>query len=114
MFDGRLNKKSGILVINLPSIDNGKVWAALGGEEKSIVYPDLKSWQRCSGNAEFEEKFPYMPPRIIENLVSGARISVVGWERLTVRRLSYLLDATFSQRSSCQYDMRTPLRRRNS
>ena len=114
MFDGRVNKKSGILVINLPSIDNGNAWAALGGEEKSIVYPDCKSWQRWSGRAEFEEKFPYMPSRIIDSLVSGGTISVVGWERLTVRRLSFLLDATFSQRSTCQYDLRAPLRRRNS
>ena len=114
MFDGRLNKKSGILVINLPNIDNGNVWSALGGEEKSIVSPDLKSWERWSAKAEFEEKFPYMPTRIVENLVSRATISVVGWKRLTVTRLSFLLDATFSQRSGCQYDLRTPLRRRNS
>ena len=114
MFDGRLNKKSGILVINLPRVDNDNVWAALGGKEKSIVYPDLKSWERWSAKAEFEEKFPYMPSRIVENLVSGATISVVGWKGLTVPRLSFLLDATFSQRSSCQYDLRTPPRRRNS
>ena len=114
MFDGRVNKKSGILVINLPTIDNGNVWAALGGEEKSIVYPDFNRWERWSTKAVFDHKFPYMPSRIVENLVSGATISVVGWNRLTVTRLGFLVDATFSQRARCQYDLRTPLRRRNS
>ena len=114
MFDGRINKKSGILVINLPTIDNNNAWAALGGEEKAIVYPDLTVWNVWSTKAVFEEKFPYMPSRIVENLVSGAAISVVGWNRLTAERLRFLVDKTFSQRAQCQYDLRTPLRRRNS
>ena len=114
MFDGQKNKKSGILAINLPSIDNGNVWAAFGAEEKLTVHPNIGGWAHWSGIGEFQEKFPYMPSRIIENLVSGARISVVGWQKLTVQRLTYLLDVTFSQRSSCVYDLRTPMRRRNS
>lgn len=114
MFDGRVNKKSGILVVNLPSIDNGNVWSAHGAEEKSVIFPDFESWECWSTTAQFEEKFPYMPSRIVENLVSGAKISVVGWDRLTVRGLTYLLDATFSQRSTCRYYLGTPLRRRNS
>ncbi len=35
MIDGQVNKKSGILVINLPSVDNGMVWAPHGEKEKS-------------------------------------------------------------------------------
>lgn len=114
MFDGQVNKKSGILVINLPTICYGNAWAALGGEEKSIVYPEFNHWERWSTKAEFEEKFPYMPSRLVENLVSGANISVVGWNRLTATRLRFLVDATFAQRGHCQYNLRTPLRRRNS
>lgn len=114
MFDGQLNKKSGVLVVTLPTIDNGNVWAAHGAAEKSIVYSDLNNWQLWSGKTVFEEKFPYMPSRIIDNLVSGAKISVVGWERLNVQWLHFLLDATFTQRGNCDYDLRTPMRRKNS
>ena len=80
MFDGRVSKKSGILVVNLPMIDNGCAWAPYGAEEKSIVHPDASDWQRWEGRAAFAVKFPYMPSRIIDNLVSGAKISVVGWK----------------------------------
>ena len=114
MFDGRVNKKSGVLVINLPTIDNGNVWAAHGPEEKAIVHPGWGNWQHWIRRAEFEKKFPYMPSRIIDNLVCGATISVVGWERLNVQRLQFLVDATFAHRGSCKYDLSAPLRRRNS
>lgn len=114
MFDGRVNKKSGILVINLPTIENGNAWAALGREEKSVVYPDVNHWEHWATTTVFEEKFPYMPSRLVENLVSGATISVIEWNRLTATRLRFLVDATFFRRVHCNYNLRTPLRRRNS
>ena len=114
MFDGPINKKSGVLVINLPSKNNDNAWSAHGADEKAIVYPGWGNWQIWSRRAEFEEKFPYMPSRIIDNLVSGAKISVVEWERLDVQRLRFLVDVTFAHRGSCEYDLRAPMRRRNS
>lgn len=114
MFDGPINKKSGVLVINLPTINNAYAWAPHGDDEKAIVYPDLSNWRNWIHRAEFQEKFPYMPSRIIDNLVGGARISVVAWERLNVERLKFLVDATFAHRASCQYDLSAAMRRRNS
>ncbi len=114
MFDGPINKKSGVLVINLPTINNAYAWAAHGSDEKAIVYPGWSNWRNWIDRAEFEEKFPHMPSRIIDNLVGGARISVVAWERLNVERLKFLVDATFAHRASCQYDLSAPMRRRNS
>ena len=114
MFDGPINKKSGVLVINLPTINNAYAWAAHGSDEKAIVYPGWSNWRNWIDRAEFEEKFPYMPSRIIDNLVGGARISVVAWERLNVERLKFLVDATFAHRASCQYDLSAAMRRRNS
>ena len=114
MIDGRVNKRSGILVVNLPAIDNGKVWAAHGAEEKRVVYPSEANWQHCSGRQEFEEKFPYMPSRITDSLVKGVKISVTRWEVLTSERLRFLIDAAFANRRSCDYDLSAPMRRRNT
>lgn len=114
MFDGTVNKKSGVLVVNLPAVDNGSVWAAHGEREKNIVFPDLNSWQSYSNKVDIESMFPHMPSRITDNLVSGAKISVVGWERLNSLRLSFLVDTTFLDRENCNYDLRAPMKRRNS
>ena len=114
MVDGQLNKKSGILVINLPTVDNGSSWAAHGASEKATVYPDCRNWQQWSRRTEFEAAFPYMPSRIVDSLVSGAKISVVGWDRLNVQRLKLLVDGAFADRASCEYDLSAPMRRKNS
>ena len=118
MFDGLRNKKSGVLVINLPSIDNGSVFVAHGDEAKRVIYPKRGLWQDWTVRATFMEQFPYMPSRITDNLVSGATISVAGWNDLTPaqtpERLKYLVDITFFQRPNCKYDLSTPMRRNNS
>ena len=114
MIDGRVNKRSGILVVNLPTIDNKHAWAPHGAEEKRVVYPDKTNWQYWSGRGVFEEKFPSMPSRITDSLVKGVKISVTQWGRLTPERLRFLIDAAFANRRSCDYDLGAPMRRRNT
>lgn len=93
MVDGEVNKKSGILVINLPTIGNGSVLAGHGEEEKAVLYPEGWTWHACSGRTELEGRFPYMPSRIIDSLVNGAKISVTRWDVLDVGKLRFLVDA---------------------
>ena len=114
MFNGEVNKKSGILVVNLPSIDNGNGWAAHGASEKATVFPDCENWMHLSARTDFEAAYPHMPARIVDSLVVGAKISVVGWKRLTAARLKFLVDVTFAHRASCEYDLSEPMRRKNS
>ena len=114
MFDGRVNKRSGILVVNLPTIDSGNAWAPHGPEEKRVVYPRVTNWQHWSGRMEFERRFPYMPSRITDSLVRGVKISVTQWAALTQESLRFLIDAAFAIRRSCDYDLSVPMRRRNS
>ena len=114
MIDSELNKRSGILVINLPSTDNGSIFAAHGEEEQRVVYAHKRNWQFLSTRSEFESQFPYMPSRITDSLVKGAAISVTRWIDLTPNRLGFLIDATFASRRSCDYDLSVPLRRRNT
>jgi hypothetical protein len=113
MHDGRVNKKSGILVINLPGMSDLGHTAHDG--EKQAVYPDVTSWTTFDTRREFEDRYPEMPDRIVDNLIEPkARISVLPWSRVDVDTLRFLIDATFSARTSCQYDLSRPLRRANS
>ena len=115
MFDGTRNKKSGILVINLPSVACSDFYAAHGIGEKRLIYPDISSWTSIGARAEQERRFPHLPERIIDNLVApNARISVVPWERLSADKLKFLIDAAFDGRSGCEYDLRRPMMRRNA
>lgn len=115
MFDGKMNKKSGILVINLPTVKYSYFNSVFGDEEKRLIYPDIGSWTNIGSRSEQAKRFPHLPERIIDNLVAPkARISVVPWGRLTSERLKFLVDATFKGRSVCEYDLSRPMRRRNA
>ena len=74
MFDGVKNKRSGILVIMLPSVDTNHVHAVHDGE-KAAVYPNITNWRSIDG-AVYNNRYPTMPERIVDN---KAHVSVIGW-----------------------------------
>ena len=43
MYDGRINKKSGVVAIDLPTTNSELVTAPHGQQEKNL-YPDIMSW----------------------------------------------------------------------
>ena len=108
------NPKMGIIVINLPTISqNVKVSCE---EEKEIVVP-YSNWVRLTTRDEYEKNFPYLPKRILDNLVYGAEITIV--DRNTVydgnyEKLMTLIDNAFKRRKTVEYDCSEPLRKRNS
>ena len=114
MYDGTANKKSGILVINLP----GTSWSfnAPREDEKQIVYPETRSWTSVRTRQEYQGRYPYMPERIIDNLLlPGAQISIAPWKKsIDGGNLRFLIDAAFRDRDNCKYDLRRPMRRANS
>ncbi len=116
MFDGTINKKSGILVINLPTT-NCTYYTARHEGEKERLYPLITDWITIDNRNEYESRYPYMPDRIIDSLLkSDAKISVVNWDLIEndYGALEFLIDATFNDRTNCEYDMSRPLRRANS
>ena len=116
MYDGHINKKSGILVINLPTI-NCDFFTAQHEGEKSTIYPENSDWMNIDNRAEYERRYPYMPERIIDNLMKpSAKISVVDWNRVTsdLGKLRFLINATHNDRASCAFDLSRPMRRANS
>ena len=115
MFDGVRNKKSGILVINLPSTQCTFFTVAHGVEEQRLIYPEQNSWMKINSRTEYENRYPYLPDRIIDNLLAPeVYISVVPWERLTVDRFKFLINATFNRRGDCKYNLSRRMGRSNS
>lgn len=113
MFDGSVNKKSGIVVINLPSA-NSTYFTAAHASEKEVVHPECTSWTSIDDRAEYERRYPNMPARIIDNLLAPkAKISVITWEK-AIGKLGFLIEAAFQDRANCEYDLSRPMRRKNS
>lgn len=112
MINGKLNKKSGIVVIMLPATGCNYCQAMHEGE-KNNVFPQIDSWTKVNTREEFEKRFPYMPNRIIDNLVSGAKISVANWNELTVEKLAVLIDNAANDRFSFEYDLKRAMKRYN-
>jgi hypothetical protein len=116
MYDGKVNKKSGILVVNLPTI-NCDYYTASHSEEKERIYPENKTWISINERNEYESRYPYMPDRIIDNLLnSEAKISVTNWYKITnnIEVLRFLVNKTYDDKSKCAYDLSRPMRRANS
>lgn len=117
MYDGKINKKSGILVIQLPSTNPQYFTAAHGNVEKNSIYDASIKWCSVDSREEYERRYPYLPARIIDNLLEPkAKISVVKWEDLIVDedKLRLLIDLTFNDKTHCEYDLSRPMRDKNS
>lgn len=114
MYDGKVNKKSGILVINLPSVCC-QYHTLCTKEEKKAILPNQKTWISINERSEFDRRYPYMPVRIIDNLLKkGVSISVINWDDLFVDKLKLLIDKAYDARSNNDYDMSREMRMRNA
>lgn len=114
MYDGKVNKKSGILVINLPSVCC-QYHTLCTKEEKEAILPNQKTWISINDRSEFDRRYPYMPARIIDNLLKkGVSISVINWGDLSVDKLKLLIDKAYDVRSNNDYDMSREMRMRNA
>lgn len=117
MFNGKVNKQSGVLIINLPSTGCTLATAAHGEDEKRIVYPENTSWTSITSRDEYERRYPYIPARIIDNLLKNeAMVSVTNWSNIAgdVEKLRFLINVTYDDRTKCQYDLSQPMRRADS
>lgn len=114
MIDGKVNKRSGIVVILLPGANPGKCWTAAHENEKSALYPETTSWTSIDTRADYERRYPYLPDRIIDNLLNKhAKVSVAPWEKLNTNTVPLLVDNAFRARTSNEYDLSRPMRRAN-
>ena len=112
MYDGKKNKKSGIVVIMLPETKNDYVHAGHTGEQKE-VFDYVSNWTTIS-EEEYDERYPDMPKRLLDNIKKGVEISVIPWNKITKDRLGLLIDNAYKDRESCKYDLSERMRRKNS
>jgi hypothetical protein len=117
MFDGKVNKKSAMIVIMLPSTGCTNHIVAHGDKEKQRLYPNISSWMTIDySRTEYERCYPYLPDRIIDNLMGKkAKISVTNWNIIAndPDALKFLVNAAFDDKTVCEYDLSRPMRRRN-
>lgn len=114
MFDGNVNKKSGLIVILLPSAKS-EYFTCSHNDEKSKIYPEQKSWTSINTRLEYERRYPYLPARIIDNLLAkNVCISVINWDKLTVENLRMMIDNAYNCRATNQYDMSRAMKRKNT
>lgn len=115
MINGKRNKKSGILVITLP--DTGiTTYHAAHENEKVRIHPECQSWRHVDSRSEYEALYPYMPARIIDNLMEPkAKVSVVPWQKIAYDpgALGMLISNANASRDANEYDLSRPMRRRN-
>jgi len=117
MYDGQVNRKSGVLVIQLPITGCTTYTAAHGDEEKSALYPDNDSWMSITSRTDYESRYPYLSQRIIDNLLKvDAKVSVANWSTITASpdKLKLMIDLTYRDRADCNYDLSRPMRRASS
>jgi len=117
MIDGQINKKSGLVVVQLPSTNPQHFTAAHGDIEKRQLYPETQHWCSIKTRSEFEQRYPYLPARIIDQLLAEkAKVSVTQWGRLgrNLENLAFLIDCTYQARAACEYDLSRPMRMRDS
>lgn len=116
MIDGRVNKKSGILIVDLPTTSS-TTWHCSLPDEKTVIYPDYAgSWMSLSQKSDYQSRFPDIPERIIDNLMNAeVSMSVVPWSRIENQpdNLRWLVDATATAGRTNQYDLTLPMRRKN-
>ena len=116
MHDGTVNKKSGILVINLPSTRNNLFAAEHGEENMEQCFSGVEPRRFNCSREDYECLYPCMPERILDNLNLNTKLSVVPWSLIekSPTNLQCLIDLTFRDRKVCKYDLSQPMKRANS
>lgn len=109
------NGKSGIIVVMLPDVARDYFTCGHGDKEKAL-YPETTNWTTINERSKYEERYPYMPDRIIDCLVAmNSHISVVKWEKIASNHeiLRTLIDLAHRDKDKSIYDLSRPMRRRN-
>lgn len=122
MRDSPKNKKSSIVVIQLPSTKPQYRTIPYSEEYKQKIYPS-SSWFSIETKKEYEEKYSYLPKRIIDNLITKkSKIAVIHWsdllisdtESLCPSKVQLLIENAYQVNDISEYDMSEKMRKRNS
>lgn len=107
--------KMGIVVLNLPGIDNDE--ASYLDDIRQLVDPlDMYFSLSKLGRSQLERKYPYLPERVIDCLEKGVPIEISNWLGAvsSPEDLMQLIDNAYTRRDEINYGHLKPLRQRNS
>ena len=117
MYDSNSNPKMGILVINLPSIENNSEMRAFGFDEQKAMGAYI-NWQPASRDLrDIQNDHPYLADRIVKNLIrENVVISIANWNNIIgkTETIKLLIDNAFKRRNTNISDYSAPLKGRNS
>ena len=115
MIDGAVNKRSGILVIMLPST-GGTSFHAPFKQEKEQIYSDCTNWFSLKNRSDYVDRYPMLPERVYDNLVADeVYFSVTTWNRIerSPANLRLLIELSANARSKNKYDTSRKMRMSN-
>lgn len=115
MYDSDTNPKMGILVINLPNINQSMI--ACGSNEEQIMGSQIHWTTLNKDKSYLQSHYSYLPNRIITNIArDDVSISIVDWDVIAndANKLIELVDNAFNRRKTNNYDHSEPLRKNNS
>lgn len=104
MYDAPVNHRSGIVVVMLPPTGCKSTFAGHEGEiEGALSGTDWYTNNLLKSYSDYQRKYPYLPNRIIVNLMEGAKISIINWSELTPSKLSTLIDNAYRDKDNTTY-----------
>ncbi|MCU0091937.1 TIR domain-containing protein [Pseudomonas koreensis] len=115
MYNGSKFGRSGVVVLLAPDCES-RYCTAPSKDIKNSLYSQVTSWVTVNSRDEFERRYEYMPPRIIDCLVKGGgNISVTNWSKVVEDPdyLRVLIESAHETRGKSNYDMSREMRMRN-
>jgi hypothetical protein len=112
MHNGPKFGRSGVVVLQAPGAES-TYFTAPFDEIKKNLYPHVTSWINLDSRAEYEERYPHMPPRIIDCLSAGNdNISISNWSNVMddPNKLKLLIECAHNSRLHSEYDLSRPMR----
>ena len=104
MYDAPINHRSGIVVVMLPTTGCKCTFAGHDGEIDSVFRgTDWQTNNLLTTNSDYQNHFPYLPNRIIVNLMEGAKISIINWDELIPSKLATLIDNAYNDKDNTSY-----------
>lgn len=115
MYNGPRFGRSGVVVLLAPDSESAYFTAPFESV-KAELYPSTTGWVTIDSRDEYERRYPYMPARIVDNLLMpSSKISVTNWSKIVEdpEHLRLLIECAHEARASCEYDMSRNMRMRD-
>ena len=112
MYNGTKFGRSGIVVVHASNC-NSNYCSAPFDEIKKALRPNETNWIRIEEKSEYERRFPYLPPRIIDSkLKPNNNITVLNWDEVSndPDKLRLIIECAHNARISSEYDLSRPMR----